>query len=225
MNKVFTLSWSVLALLPLMAQAVNVGEVTSMMAPDEFSLSKEITNTTDSARFVSVTVYRLSSPMAEGVIIPMESKSELLSTPSSLILPGNAKDNFRFFYKGPNDDKERYYRLSWTDEPITESGYTQKSKQGQATTSAVINTILVVGPRKENFDFKREGDTIYNSGNAAFRVISFGTCKDKKMDQGKGCRERYYIMPGKSVRIKYTDITNNKTRIGIWHGKTYINVK
>lgn len=225
MNKVFTLSLSILALLPLMAQAVNVGEVTSMMAPDEFSLSKEITNTTDSARFVSVTVYRLSSPMAEGVIIPMESKSELLSTPSSLILPGNAKDNFRFFYKGPNDDKERYYRLSWTDEPITESGYTQKSKQGQATTSAVINTILVVGPRKENFDFKRDGDTIYNSGNAAFRVISFGTCKDKKMDQGKGCRERYYIMPGKNVRIKYTDITNNKTRIGIWHGKTYINVK
>ncbi|QTF08589.1 hypothetical protein HC231_12230 [Brenneria izadpanahii] len=225
MKRFFIFSWPVLALLPFMAQAVNVGKVTSMMAPDEFSLSKEITNTTDSARFVSVTVYRISSPMAEGVIIPMESKAELLSTPSSLILPGNAKDNFRFFYNGPTDDKERYYRLSWTDEPITESGHTQKSKQGQATTSAVINTILVVGPRNENFDFKRQGDTIYNSGNAAFRVISFGACKDKKQDQGKGCRERYYIMPGMSVKIKYTDIMDQKTRIGIWHGKTYINVK
>ncbi|KAA9001373.1 hypothetical protein FJU30_09165 [Affinibrenneria salicis] len=225
MKKILIFCWPVLVLLPVMAQAVNVGEVTSMMAPDEFSLSKEIANTTDSARFVSVTVYRLSSPMAEGVIIPMESKVELLSTPSSLILPGNAKDNFRFFYKGPNDDKERYYRLSWTDEPITESGYTRKSKQGQATTSAVINTILVVGPRNERFDFKREGADIYNTGNAAFRVISFGACKDKKLEQGKGCRERYYIMPGMSVKIKYTDITDKKTRIGIWHGKTYINVK
>ncbi|MCG8708005.1 hypothetical protein JHU04_001206 [Brenneria sp. 4F2] len=217
--------WSVFSLLPVMAQAVNVGEVTSIMAPDEFSLSKEIANTTDSARFVSVTVYRLSSPMAEGVIIPMESKAELLSTPANLILPGNTKDNFRFFYQGPDDDKERYYRLSWTDEPIMESGYTHKIKQGQATTSAVINTILVVGPRRKNFDYRRSGDTLYNSGNAAFRVISFGACKDKKLDQGKGCRERYYVMPGMSVKIKYTDISNKNTRIGIWHGKTYINVK
>lgn len=206
------------------AQAINVGEVTSLMAPERTTLAKEIYNNTDTARYVSVTVERLSSPMEDGVVIPMESKSELLSTPASLVMPGQSKENFRFFYKGPSDDKERYYRLSWVDEPITEYDVTQDSKRGQATTSAIIGTILVVAPRKERFDFKRQGDTVTNTGNSSFRVISYGPCRDKLKDIGKGCRERYYVMPGVSVKIKHTDLTNKKTRIGIWHDEKLISV-
>ncbi|WP_435955411.1 hypothetical protein [Dryocola sp. BD626] len=209
---------------PFYAQAINVGEVTSMMPPDASSLAKEIANPTDTARYVSVNVERISSPMAGGVVIPMESKGELLSTPASLIMPGMARENFRFFYKGPQDDKERYYRLSWTDEPVTEYDASRSEKLGQATTSAEIGTILVVAPRKERFDFKRQGDTVTNTGNASFRVISYGPCRDKSKDLGQGCRERYYVMPGVSAKIKYTDLTNKKTRIGIWHGAEYINV-
>ena len=211
-------------LIPLAAHAINVGDVTAMMPPDSSRLAKEIANTTESARFVSISVERISSPMADGVVIPMESKSELLSTPASLILPGMAKENFRFFYAGPQDDKERYYRLSWTDEPVSEYDASQSKKLGQATTSAVINTILVVAPRKERFAFKNQGDTVTNTGNASFRVISFGPCRDKTKETGQGCRERYYVMPGVSVKIKHTDLTNKTTRIGIWHGTDYINV-
>ncbi|WP_445158971.1 EcpB family pilus assembly chaperone, partial [Klebsiella pneumoniae] len=54
--------------------------------------------------------------------------------------------------------------------------------------------------------------------------ISYGPCRDKAKDEGQGCRERYYVMPGVSVKIKHTDLTNKKTRIGIWHGEQYINV-
>lgn len=215
-------------LIPLMAsfsvQAINVGDVTSMMPPGATSLAKEIANTTDTARYVSVNVERISSPMAGGVVIPMESKSELLSTPASLILPGEAKENFRFFYKGPEDNKERYYRISWTDEPVMEYDAAKSQRLGQATTSAVISTILVVSPRKERFDYKYQNGTVTNTGNASFRVISYGPCRDKSKDLGQGCRERYYVMPGISAKIKHTDLTNNKTRIGIWHDKKFINV-
>lgn len=206
------------------SQAINVGDVTSMMSSGSTHLAKEIVNTTDTARYVSVSVERLSSPMATGVVIPMENKSELLSSPASLILPGNAKDNFRFFYKGPEDDKERYYRLSWTDEPVVEYDANKGQRLGQATTSAIISTILVVSPRKERFDFKYRDGTVMNKGNASFRVISYGPCRDKTKDSGQGCRERYYLMPGLNVKIKHTDLSNNKTRIGIWHDKKYINV-
>lgn len=211
-------------LISFSVQAINVGDVTSMMEPDTSLLAKEIKNTTDSARFVSVNVERLSSPMAGGVVIPMESKSELLTTPASLVLPGMASENFRFLYKGPDDNKERYYRVSWTDEPVTEYDSLASKKLGQATTSAVINTILVVAPRKENFNFERNGDEIKNTGNASFRVISYGPCRVKEKDIGQGCRERYYVMPGVSAKIKYTDLASKKTRIGIWHGSQYINV-
>ncbi len=79
------------------SHAINVGDVTSIMGPDASTLAKEIINTTDTARYVSVSVERISSPMAGGTVIPMANRSELLSTPASLILPGNAKENFRFF--------------------------------------------------------------------------------------------------------------------------------
>ncbi|WNN73838.1 hypothetical protein RIN60_11195 [Kluyvera cryocrescens] len=220
---------SLLVGLPLLfssiyAYAINVGEVTSMMTANATILVKEISNTTDTARYISVKVERLSSPMAGGEIIPMESKSELLSTPASLILPGNAKENFRFFYKGPEDNKERYYRLSWTDEPVTEFSTEQNKKKGEATTSAIISTILVVAPRHERMDYTRTGNAITNTGNVSFRVISYGPCFDKTKDADKGCRERYYVMPGISAKIKHTDLTNKKTRVGIWHGEQYINV-
>lgn len=207
------------------AQAINVGDVTSIITSQNNSLAKEIENNTEAARFVSVKVEKISSPMADGKIIPMADRSELLSTPASLILPGNAKENFRFIYNGPADDKERYYRLSWTDEPISEFDTTKQSKLGQTTTSAVIGTILVVAPRKEHFDYKRQGGEITNTGNVSFRVISYGPCKDKKKDDGKGCRERYNLMPGLSVKIKHTDLSNKMTRIGIWHGEQLIHAK
>ncbi|MEE9659341.1 hypothetical protein [Enterobacter cloacae complex sp. CARB60] len=204
--------------------AINVGDITSIMISEESSLSKEIINTTDSARYVSVTVKQLSSPLPGGVELNAN-PGELLSTPASLILPGEAKDVFRFFYKGPEDDKERYYRLQWIDEPISESATTKAGKAATATASAEIGTIMVVAPRKERFDYSRQGDLITNTGNVSFRVIAYGACKDKAQDQGRGCRERYYVMPGTKIRLQKSDVSNSRTRIGIWHGKQFITVK
>ncbi|TBL58056.1 EcpB family pilus assembly chaperone [Hafnia paralvei] len=204
--------------------AINVGDITSIMTSDQTSLSKEIINTTNSARYVSVTVKQLSSPLPDGAEIDIN-PGELLSTPASLILPGDAKDVFRFFYKGPEDDKERYYRLKWIDEPVSESVATKSSKAATATASAEIGTILVVAPRKERFDYSRQGDLITNNGNVSFRVIAYGACKYPAKEQEKDCRERYYIMPGKKIRLQKCDVSNSNTRIGIWHGKQFITVK
>lgn len=222
--KKYSISLFITAMMSFSADAINVGEITSMMPADQSILAKEIINPTESARYVSISVERITSPMAGGEIIPMESKSELLSTPASLIMPAEAKEYFRFIYKGPEDDKERYYRLSWTDEPVTEQDPSKSKKLAQATTSAIISTILVVAPRKERFDFKYQNGKVTNTGNASFRVVSFGPCRDASKDSGKGCRERYYLMPGISTSIQYTDLTNKKTRIGIWHNGQYINV-
>ena len=89
------------------AAAIGVGEVTSIMFANDQMLAKEIDNASDSARFVSVSAHRLSTPMAGGKIIPMEQPGELLSTPANVILPAGASEHFRFIYHGPEDDKER----------------------------------------------------------------------------------------------------------------------
>lgn len=55
---------------------------------------------------------------------------------ATLILSGQAKDVFRFFYKSPADDVERYYRLQWIDEPVTERAETRANKVAVVTASA-----------------------------------------------------------------------------------------
>lgn len=142
MNKYLPAAMLVGLVISFSSWAINVGDITSIMTSTESSLSKEITNTTDSARYVSVSVKQLSSPLAGGVEIKPVNSGELLSTPANLILPGQAKDVFRFFYKGPVDDVERYYRLQWIDEPVTESAETRANKLAVATASAEIGTIF-----------------------------------------------------------------------------------
>ncbi|MFN2932490.1 hypothetical protein ACKUFL_26995, partial [Escherichia coli] len=82
----------------------------------------------------------------------------------------------KVIYNGPKDDKERYYRLNWKDDPISESGITKSSKSASATTSATISTILVVAPRIENFQYKYENQKVANLGNSSFRVVASGPC-------------------------------------------------
>ncbi len=80
------------------------------------TLSKTIKNSTDSGRLINIHLERLSSPLDGGQVIPMDKPDEVLLTPASLLLPAQASDVIRFFYKGPADDKERYYRIVWFDQ-------------------------------------------------------------------------------------------------------------
>lgn len=211
---------------PATCFAISVGAVTSFIAPNETILSKEVRNTTNVARFVSLKVERISTPEEGGVVIPMEAKGEILSAPASLVLPGEGTEFFKVVYQGPQDDQERYYRLSWLDAPISELGSEGGVKGAQALTSAQIDTILVVAPRKEVFKYESLGDQVNNLGNATFQVVSVGSCKLPENDKnGEGCRERYYVMPGKTVQLKHTDITHSQSHIGIWHKGNYISVK
>lgn len=209
------------------ANAINVGAITSIMAPDQNVIAKEVINTVEDARLVSLNVERISSPREGGKVIPMESKQEIMATPSNLILPGHGKEIFRVFYSGPKDNKERYYRLVWRDNPVAEEGLSKTRKAASATTSATISTILVVTPRQDNFNYQYRDGVVYNIGNSSFRVVAFGPCKQPQAseDRNKGCRERYYVMPGLGVHLKFVDINNQKLSVGIWHNEDYINVK
>lgn len=211
---------------PLSCFAIGVGEVTSFMESEQTLLSKEITNTTNVVRYIGLKVQRISTPQQGGEVVPMQTPSEILFTPANQVMAGEAKEFFRIVYQGPQDHVERYYRLSWLDAPMSEFDKTHASKSGMATTSAQIDTILVVAPRQENFNYEYKNGEITNRGNVTFRIVSAGACKNSVDDKtGKGCRERYFVMPGDSIRLKYTDIRQAKTHVGIWHKGQYIGLK
>ncbi|HHR5860536.1 TPA: hypothetical protein ACS70L_003301 [Providencia alcalifaciens] len=207
--------------------AVNVGNITEILSSDENSLAKEIENTVGTARLVNLTIDKISSPLEDGQIIPISNHNEILSTPSNLILPGKTKDVFKIIYQGPEDDKERYYRLNWKDEPIGEIGATQSQKSALATTSATISTIFVVAPRIEKFRYKYTKSRVSNIGNSSFRIAASGPCLTNKQKFGiEGfCRERYYLMPNLSVELQFVDLEDRRSSIGIWHKGEFIVIK
>lgn len=177
----FSLAVTLMLMLLRPALALDVGEISAFMPGDSARLSKEIKNTTDSGRLVTIKIERISSPLASGTVIPMSSRDEMLLSPASLILPANASDVIRFYYKGPNDAQERYYRIVWFDQALSEAGQNSARRNAVATTSARIGTILVVAPRQDRFAYQFANGRIKNTGNATFKVVAYGNCRNKQI--------------------------------------------
>jgi hypothetical protein len=217
----FTVSLLLSLLQP--ALALDVGDISSFMHSDSTFLSKEIKNTTDSGRLVNIKIERISSPLESGIVIPMDNQGEMLLSPASLILPANASDVIRFYYKGPEDAQERYYRTTWLDQSLSELGQSSSLRNAVATTSARIGTILVVAPRQENFNYVFVNGQIKNTGNTTFKVLAYGNCRSKQ--EGSNCKENYFVMPGKVRDFSKVDVNDKKSYVALWHGEQFIPVK
>ncbi|EHT07330.1 hypothetical protein FMJ63_00485 [Klebsiella michiganensis] len=205
------------------ALALDVGDISSFMNSESSTLSKEIKNTTDSGRLINIHMERLSSPLDGGKVIPMDKQDEILLTPASLLLPAKASDVIRFFYKGPADDKERYYRIVWFDQALSDAQRNGSTRSAVATASARIGTILVVAPRKANFRYQYANGTLANTGNATLRILAYGPCL--KPADGKECKENYFLMPGKERRFTRVNVADKKGRVALWQGEQFVPVK
>lgn len=225
MKKIILACLSPLFLYSHFATAIHVGPITEMMASDQTILAKEIENNVDQARLVGLSIERITSPLDNGKVIPLPN-NEILISPANLILPGKTKEHFKIYYKGPADNQERYYRLVWRDDPVSEEGSTQNKKSATATTSAMISTILVVAPRQENFNYRfdKEKRVVYNTGNSAFRTVATGDCMSDAVTKNENnrCSERYYVMPGLGVKLKQVDVQSKKATVGVWHNDDFI---
>ena len=189
------------------AAGIGVGEVTSIMFANDQMLAKEIDNASDTARFVSVSAHRISTPMSGGKIIPMEQNGELLSTPANMILPAGAREHFRFIYHGPQDDKERYYRVQFTEMPITLFPGRNRGKKSEAIPAIALETILVVRPRKMNLHYMldEQKGVLENTGNTFFKIIVQKGCNST--DDEATIR---YILPGETYRSPELKAQNKK---------------
>lgn len=205
------------------ALALDVGDISSFINSDTSVLSKEVRNTTDSGRLINIHVERLSSPLDDGVVLSMERKDELLLTPASLLLPAKSSEAIRFFYKGPADRTERYYRIVWFDQALSDVQHHDTTRSAVATASARIGTILVVAPRLVNYRYEYLNGALVNTGNATLRILAYGPCL--KAADGKECKENYYLMPGKERRFSRVNVADKKGRVALWQGEQFVPVK
>lgn len=209
-------------LIPLKAIAINVGPITSIINSKENSLTRKITNTSDEARVVLIKVIEVTQPTKKGIILN-EHPRDLLLSPSKIIVPAKSEANIKFYYNGPKDNKERYYRIMWRDSNISTSDEDSSKKRAVATSSALIGTILVVSPRVENFDYEFTKDNILiNKGNRSYHVVGYGPCNINKKER---CKEDYYDLPGTKRKFINIDLNDKKSFLGVWHEGNFINIK
>ena len=205
------------------AWAVDVGDITSFIYSNSTILSKEIKNPTSSGRLINIYIERISDPLESGQKIPMQSDDELLLSPASLLLPAQSNETVRFYYNGPADNTERYYRIIWFDQALSETSKNNNVRHAIATASARISTILVVSPRKIQYDYKYANGTIENKGNATLRVIAYGPCLEDKGENS--CKESYYLLPGRARKFIRVNVADPSGRVALWQADQFVSVK
>ncbi|QGN36790.1 fimbria/pilus periplasmic chaperone [Klebsiella oxytoca] len=178
-------------------QAINVGNLTfSLSAEDNFA-SKRVINNNKSARLYRISIVGIDRP-GEKEVRTRPADGELLFAPRQLTLQAGESEYFKFYYHGPKDNRERYYRVSFREIPTR--SYVMRNKSGTEVSMdpvVVMDTILVVRPRQVQFKwaFDRAAGTVSNTGNTWFKLLIKPGC-DSTEEEG----DAWYLRPGDVVR-------------------------
>nr|VUD28892.1 CFA/I fimbrial chaperone [Raoultella sp. NCTC 9187] len=117
---------------------------------------------------------------------------------AQLTLQAGEGEYFKFYYHGPQDNRERYYRVSFREIPTRNR--VERNTAGAAVSIdpvVVVETILAVRPRQVDFKwaFDRQAGTVSNSGNTWFKLLIKPGCGATEEDG-----DAWYLRPGDVVR-------------------------
>ncbi|STU87972.1 CFA/I fimbrial chaperone [Klebsiella variicola] len=156
-----------------LAQAISVGNLTFSLPAEADFASKRVVNNNKSARLYRIAISAIDRPGGSEVRSrPVD--GELLFAPRQLVLQAGESEYFKFYYHGPRDNRERYYRVSFREIPTR--NLTRRSPTGGEVSMepvVVMDTILVVRPREVQFkwSFDKVAGTVSNTGNTWFKLL------------------------------------------------------
>ncbi|EES0915936.1 TPA: fimbria/pilus periplasmic chaperone [Escherichia coli] len=179
-----------------LTQAISVGNLTFSLPSETDFVSKRVVNNNKSARIYRIAISAIDSPgSSELRTRPVD--GELLFAPRQLALQAGESEYFKFYYHGPQDNRERYYRVSFREVP-TRNQTRRSPTGGEVSTEPVVvmDTILVVRPRQVQFkwSFDQVTGTVSNIGNTWFKLLIKPGC-DSTEEEG----DAWYLRPGDVV--------------------------
>ncbi len=129
-------------------------------------------NNNKSARIYRIAISAIDSPAAVNCA-PDRWMVNYFSPPASWRCR-LVSEYFKFYYHGPRDNRERYYRVSFREVPTR--NLTKRSPSGGEVSTepvVVMDTILVVRPRQVQFkwSFDQVTGTVSNTGNTWFKLL------------------------------------------------------
>ncbi len=179
-----------------LALAISVAILNVSLRAEADFASKRVVNNNKSARLYRIAVSAIDRPGGSEVRSrPVD--GELLFAPRQLVLQAGESEYFKFYYHGPQDNRERYYRVSFREVP-TRNQTRRSPTGGEVSTEPVVvmDTILVVRPRQVQFkwSFDRVTGTVSNTGNTWFKLLIKPGC-DSTEEEG----DAWYLRPGDVV--------------------------
>lgn len=188
-------------------QAVYLESTIYEMPSYKSFISKRIYNDSLKQNVYSISAVKIDKPGPGGENKSSITEGELLFTPLNFSLAPQASDFFKIFYRGPQDDKERYYRILFREMPITLFTERNQGKGGQALPVIALDTILVVRPRNINlaYTIDEANGTLKNTGNTFFKIIVHRGCNST--DDEATMR---YVLPGETWRSSELETKNRK---------------
>ncbi len=190
------LLWPLLGgLLASQAAALDIGAMTLAMAPEQEFITRTLTNNSASPKLYDIQMEKISDPTARGRTLPTV-PGELLFAPRRFTLHARHTQNVKFYYKGPADDHERYYRITFTESPaaqVDEGSQTQH--RGTVEVKLALQSILVVRPRQSRFAYQLDPvqSAITNTGNTYFEFMVKRGCQ-----QADSEADSKYLLPGET---------------------------
>ncbi len=201
--------WAALWLaFPAQAIYLNSGVVT--LESDQTFLSRQFVNNTKNTNLYVISAYRINQPGGDEQPHALEN-GEILYTPLRKVLAPGTWEYFKIFYRGPADDRERYYRIVIKEIPANALTMPNRSKAPLFSPVVALDTILVIRPRKMRFTYHYDphAGELKNTGNTYFRVMIHQSC-DAPDDTAKV----FNLLPGESYRGADLRGQNRKFIIG-----------
>ncbi|WP_058911640.1 hypothetical protein [Entomohabitans teleogrylli] len=197
----------VAALFTSPAQAVWFNSLIYDIPSDKTFISRPIVNDTDRTNLYTLSAYKIDKPGKGGERRIDGGAQEILWSPLKFTIAPDGSEYFKLYYRGPQDDQERYYRVVFKEAPVRLFPLAETRRNLNIIPVTAMSTILIVRPRQSRFAWHVDEKTgvIENTGNTYFRVIIHNGCNgdDESSTQ-------FYMLPGDKYQDSNVSAGNRK---------------
>lgn len=175
-------------------------------------ISRRVYNDTPRTNLYTIKAYKIARPGQGNERELISAEKELVWSPLKFIIQPEGREFFKLYYRGAEDDKERYYRVIFEESPISFLTFQKDSKTMGVVPVVAMSTILVVRPRDLHFNYEINESVgiIKNTGNTYFRVILQTGCNGSDMNSFQ-----FYMLPGESWKGNLARANNRKFIVGL----------
>lgn len=160
------------------AAALFINNLNMDLIPKKGVHYEEIVNQTAGRKVYTLSMIQVTIPRESGKEVPVNDGS-LLYSPQKLVLNSQERGGFKFYYKGQDDNQERYFKIKFIETPLGMDILHNNKNTLLFDYQVAVEAIMVVRPRVEEFHYKYQHDKIINAGNTYFKYMSSKNCANE----------------------------------------------